>query len=81
VKTLPPKPYRPPIPSRNSAAGRGSRGSALTGTVRAVQAMGMQKKQQTEGEWERSPEQEYLSVNWQSEQDEASSYICSNDRG
>ena len=65
----PQKPYRPPIPSRISAAGRGSGGSALAGTVRAVQAMRMQKKQQTEGERERSPEQEYLSVNWQPEQE------------
>jgi hypothetical protein len=30
-------------PSRISAAGRGSRGSALAGTVHVVQAMGMQR--------------------------------------
>jgi hypothetical protein len=32
--------------------------------------MGIQKKQQTEGVRERPPEQEYLSVNWGSEQEE-----------
>jgi hypothetical protein len=31
---------------------------------------GCEKKQQTEGERERSPEQEYLSVNWPPEQEE-----------
>jgi hypothetical protein len=37
--------------------------------MRVVQVMRMQTKQQTEGERERSSLQEYLSVNWQSEQE------------
>jgi hypothetical protein len=64
----PQKSYRPPIPSRISAAGRRSGGSALAGTVRAVQTMGMRKESSEQKE--RFPEQEYLSVNWPSEQQE-----------
>jgi hypothetical protein len=39
---------------------RGSGGSALAGTVRAVQAMETQKKAANRGRRERSPKQEYL---------------------
>jgi hypothetical protein len=56
----PQNPYRPPILSRISAARRGSGGSALAGTVRAVQAMEMQKKAANRGRREMSPKQEYL---------------------
>jgi hypothetical protein len=63
VKTLPKN-----LSARISAAGRGSESFALAGTVRAVQTMGMRKERSKQGE--RSPEQEYLSVNWPSEQEE-----------
>ena len=46
----PQKPYRPPIPSRITAAVEVPEAPALANTVRAMLAMGMQKKQQTERE-------------------------------
>jgi hypothetical protein len=72
VKTLPKNLIARLSRAGSSAAGRGSGGSALVGTVCTVQAMGMRKKQHTEGERERSPEQEYLCVNRQPDQEEES---------
>jgi hypothetical protein len=43
------KPYCPPILSRISAAGRGSGGSALASTVRAVQAMDLSSRTSSGG--------------------------------
>jgi hypothetical protein len=45
----------------------GSVTPTLTGTLRAMQAMGMRNTTRQKRRWERSPEQEYLIVNGQSE--------------